>query len=422
MADSKRKQHGDSHEAQRGFALDVVRTLRDAGHQSLWAGGCVRDQLLGKRPKDYDVATSATPEQVRGVFGMRRTLPIGAAFGVITVLGPKEAGQIEVATFRSDAGYSDGRRPDRVEFTDAQHDASRRDFTINGLFFDPLGEQVLDYVGGQQDLAAGVVRAIGDADARIEEDKLRMLRAVRFAATFAFELAPDTAAAVQRHAAEIGVVSAERIGAELARMLTHENRRNAVCMLRDLDLLAPTLPELAGLAAPEFDARCKTLKRLADPTLPLALAACLPRSTRSPAGGRLCRRLKFTGDDANQTDWLLDHCPVIEDARAVAWPKLQRVLAARGAEDALRLVDAEQEAGSPETEYCRARMALPVEQWNPPPLVDGGDLIAAGFQPGPEFGKLLEQIRDEQLEGRLDSKQAALDYLRSRDATSHNER
>src|SRR3990172_5648449 len=173
---------------QRAFALQVVEMLRARGFEAFWAGGCVRDQLLGLVPKDYDVATNATPGLIREVFGERRTLAIGAAFGVVTVLGPRGAGQIEVATFRSDAAYSDGRHPDHVTFTDAQHDAQRRDFTINGLFYDPVAAKVIDYVGGQADLGAKLIRAIGDPRQRFAEDKLRMLRAVRFAATFEFKI------------------------------------------------------------------------------------------------------------------------------------------------------------------------------------------------------------------------------------------
>src|SRR5262245_25703221 len=201
--------------SQRDFALDIVRHLRGAGHEALWAGGCVRDQLLGLKPKDYDVATSATPDQIREVFGRRRSLPIGAAFGVITVLGPHEAGQIEVATFRTDAAYSDGRHPDSVAFTTAEHDAQRRDFTINGLFFDPVAEQVVDYVGGQDDLKRRTIRAIGDARQRLGEDKLRMLRAVRFAAAFGFTIEARTMHAIQEMAGDINTVSAERIGMEI---------------------------------------------------------------------------------------------------------------------------------------------------------------------------------------------------------------
>jgi poly(A) polymerase len=214
--------------SQREFALDVVKRLRDAGHNALWAGGCVRDQLLGLSPKDYDVATSALPDAVRDLFGRRRTLAVGASFGVITVLGGKPLEPIEVATFRTDGDYRDGRRPESVAFTDAEHDAQRRDFTINGLFYDPLEERVVDYVGGVADIEARVVRAIGDPRRRFGEDKLRMLRAVRFAATYGFALDPDTLAAIRDMAAGVTAVSGERIGGELRRVLTHRLRRRGV--------------------------------------------------------------------------------------------------------------------------------------------------------------------------------------------------
>ena len=191
----------------RQSALEVVQRLRAAGYEAVWAGGCVRDQLLGIEPKDYDIASSATPDEVRRLFGRRHTLPIGASFGVITLLGPWKAGQIEVATFRSEAGYSDGRHPDRIEFSTAEIDAQRRDFTINGLFYDPETDQVLDYVGGRDDLAAGIIRAIGDPDERIGEDKLRMLRAIRFAARFGFQLDEPTRTAISKRADELHMVS-----------------------------------------------------------------------------------------------------------------------------------------------------------------------------------------------------------------------
>ena len=200
---------------QRDFAEEVVRKLQSAQFQAYWAGGCVRDQLLGRVPKDYDVATNAQPEQIREVFGRRRTLAIGAAFGVITVLGPKPAGQVDVATFRRDAHYSDGRHPDSVTFSSAEEDASRRDFTVKGLFFDPLSETVIDYVGGQEDLRGRVVRAIGDPQARLAEDKLRMLRAVRFAAVLDFQLDRATLEAITAMADQLPAVSPERIAARI---------------------------------------------------------------------------------------------------------------------------------------------------------------------------------------------------------------
>src|SRR5436190_4202816 len=232
---------------QRAFALEIAQKLRGAGFEALWAGGCVRDELLGLVPKDYDVATSATPDQIRNLFGHRRTLPIGASFGVITVLGPREAGQIEVATFRTDAAYSDGRHPDAVTFTTAEHDAQRRDFTINGLFYDPIAEKVVDYVGGQNDLQARIVRAIGDPRSRLSEDKLRLLRAVRFAATFNFAIDSETLAAIQDMAPEINTVSPERIGMEIRRMLIDPNRAQALSLLLETKLLAHVLPEVANL-------------------------------------------------------------------------------------------------------------------------------------------------------------------------------
>src|SRR2546421_7584616 len=201
---------------EREFAIDVVRRLQEAGHQALWAGGCVRDELLGLVPKDYDVATSARPDEVRRLF--RRTVAVGASFGVVNVLGPRDADaplQVEVATFRSDVGYSDGRRPDQVVFSSDREDALRRDFTINGMFFDPLAGKLIDYVGGQADLKARVLRAIGDPAVRFTEDKLRLLRAVRFATRFDLTLDAATANAVRAMAPEITVVSAERIAKEL---------------------------------------------------------------------------------------------------------------------------------------------------------------------------------------------------------------
>jgi len=212
---------------QQQFAEDVVGRLREAGFEAYWAGGCVRDQMMGRRPKDFDVATSATPEQIRELFGRRRTLAIGAAFGVITVLGGKPLEPIEVATFRRDAAYSDGRHPDSVTFSSAEEDASRRDFTINGLFYDPVEKKVIDFVGGCEDMQRRVIRAIGCPRDRITEDKLRMLRAVRFAAALEFEIDEETFLAVREMADQIGVVSAERIAAEVTKMLIGRNRVRA---------------------------------------------------------------------------------------------------------------------------------------------------------------------------------------------------
>ncbi len=231
-------------EKQRRFAVEVVEELRGAGFTAYWAGGCVRDQLVARTPWDYDVATDAKPDEIRRLFGRHRTLAIGAAFGVITVLGPAEAGQVEVTTFRRDADYSDGRHPDRVTFSSPEEDARRRDFTINGMFYDPLADHIIDFVGGEADLRARIVRAIGDARERFTEDKLRMLRAIRFATLFGFELEPATEAAIREMAAEITVVSAERIAAEIEIMLVHANRARAVRLMAETRLLNAVLPEV----------------------------------------------------------------------------------------------------------------------------------------------------------------------------------
>src|SRR4051812_43094736 len=218
--------------SERDFAVDVVRRLRGAGHQALWAGGCVRDELLGLTPKDYDVATSARPEEVRGLF--RRTVAVGMSFGVVEVLGPyTSAGRllVQVATFRSDGVYSDGRRPDSVVFSSPREDALRRDFTINGMFFDPIKGELIDYVGGQDDLRRQVLRAIGDPLQRFSEDKLRLLRAVRIAARFGLEVERGTADAIRAMADQIGVVSAERIADEVRKMLVDRHRVRALSLI-----------------------------------------------------------------------------------------------------------------------------------------------------------------------------------------------
>src|SRR5437870_9686999 len=217
---------------EREFAIDIVRKLRQAGYQALWAGGCVRDELLGLIPKDYDVATNARPEEVRKLF--RRTIAVGMSFGVIEVLGPRvEDGplKVQVATFRSDVSYTDGRHPDAVIFSSPEQDALRRDFTINGMFYDPLEGRLIDYVGGEEDLKAKVLRAIGDPATRIAEDKLRMLRAVRLAARFELRIEPATFAAIRAVADQITVVSAERIADELRKLLVDPHRAHGVSLL-----------------------------------------------------------------------------------------------------------------------------------------------------------------------------------------------
>jgi tRNA nucleotidyltransferase/poly(A) polymerase len=411
--------------AQRDFALDLVKKLRAAGCEALWAGGCVRDQLLGLEPKDYDVATSAKPDEIRDLFGWRRTIAVGAAFGVITVLGPRAAGQIEVATFRSDAAYSDGRHPDHVTFTNAREDALRRDFTINGLFYDPVTEEVVDYVDGRADLERKLIRAIGDPGLRIREDRLRMLRAVRFAATFGFTIEPATLAAVQQSAAEVITVSPERIGMEIRRMLVDANRGSSLALLRESRLLEHVLPEIAALAPADWEETVRILKALNDPSLPLALAALLFRvspttdwSHQRPVGDQnasppalvahVARRLRYTNKECERAAWLLANGPAIARATEISWPQLQRLLVHDGAAELLQLHEAIAGAQNAALAFCRERLAWPAERLNPPPLVDGADLIAHGLTPGPEFSRWLEAARDAQLDGQIGSHKEAL--------------
>jgi len=404
--------------AQRAFALDIVQKLRAAGYEALWAGGCVRDELLGLVPKDYDVATSATPDQIRDVFGRRRTLPIGAAFGVITVLGPRTAGQIEVATFRSDAAYSDGRHPDSVTFTNAEHDAQRRDFTINGLFYDPVAGAVVDYVGGQKDIERKIIRAIGDPRLRLSEDKLRMLRAVRFAAAFNFEIDSATFEAIRQMAADINTVSAERIGMEIRRMLIDPNRAVALRLLRDTKLLSQVLPEANRLTEAEFEETARVLTALSEPTLSLAFAALL--LFIAEPGNDTGRRLRFTNKEIDRANWLHGNMNVVQKSQTLPWPVLQRILTHEGSTELMSLYEAVAGPDDPALALCRDRLAWPAERLNPPPLVTGGDLIDHGLQPGKEFSLLLEQIRDAHLDGEIATRDEALalaDRLRRQDKT-----
>lgn len=422
-----------SADAARRFAVEVVKKLRHAGFEAMWAGGCVRDQMLGRQPDDYDVATNAVPDQIRQVFGRRRTLPIGAAFGVITVRGPREAGQIEVATFRRDAQYSDGRHPDSVTYSTAEEDAQRRDFTINGMFFDPLAEQVIDYVGGQQDLKQKIVRAIGDPQARFQEDKLRLLRAVRFAATFDFTLEAATRAAIKQLAPQVLVVSAERIGGEMRRMLLHPGRAVAVQLLSDCQLLDVVLPESTRLTATEaspddgaeapdrsWRRTLQTLESLQRPTSAMALAALLREIPASPDDGdelaqHVGRRWRLSRSESDGAARLMALEGVVRKASQLPWPRLQRVLVSDGVEELLcfsEIVANVVDGQSGEIEFCRQKLALPEEELNPPMLLTGGDLKTLGVPPGPIYRTILEQTRDAQLEKRITAKSEALTYAK----------
>ncbi|MGE0606639.1 MAG: CCA tRNA nucleotidyltransferase [Pirellulales bacterium] len=402
-------------EQQRLFAIEAVQRLRDGGFVAYWAGGCVRDQLLGRRPKDYDVATSATPPQISRVFRNRKTLQVGAAFGVVVVIGGRRAGQIDVATFRHDVGYSDGRRPDEVVFSDPEQDALRRDFTINGLFFDPIEDAVIDFVGGQEDLKSRVVRAIGDPRARLAEDKLRMLRAVRFAATLGFELESATAAAIAEMASRITVVSAERITQEMRAMLSHASRAQAVKTLHNLGLLAAILPE-APTSQPVWSRTLSLLQSLSLGTFESALAGLFWHARREtpPLAETVetaALRWKLSNKELDRAKWLVRHRQELANAQALPWPRLQRLLISPGIEELLDLYQAgagEDPQVAASVNYCRQQRALPVEKLNPPPLLTGDDLLRHGVPGGPRFKSLLEQVRDAQLTESITSPAEAL--------------
>ncbi len=399
------------HEEQRRFATEVVGRLRQAGFEAYWAGGCVRDQLMGRAPKDYDVATSATPPQIRRLFGHRRTLAIGAAFGVITVLGPKPAGQVEVTTFRQDAAYSDGRHPDHVTFSSAEVDAWRRDFTINGLFYDPIGLRVIDFVGGQKDLAGRVIRAIGEPRHRFAEDKLRLLRAVRFSATLDFRLEADTLAAVRQMAAEITVVSPERIAMEMRRMLVDPRRGEAIRLVLHCGLAPAVLPEIVPddeAARRRLDHALAVLERVAKPEFPLALGALLHELVDPAGARRVCNRWRLSNKETDRVTWLVEQHAALGGARSMAWSVLQPLLIAEGIEDLLAFSEAASPAGCDEAAYCRSLLEQPREVLDPPPLITGDDLLAHGVSSGPQYRILLGRARAAQLDKQIQTKQDAL--------------
>jgi poly(A) polymerase len=434
-------------ERRREFATQVVRQLRDAGFTALWAGGCVRDLLLGRSPSDYDVATSATPEQVMKLF-RNRTIPVGAAFGVVRVRSPLHDGdEVEVATFRSDGAYLDGRRPESVVFSSPELDAARRDFTINGMFLDPLTDELIDYVGGQADLEAGILRAIGDAEARFGEDKLRLIRAVRFAARFGLEIAPATRAALVAMAGQINVVSVERIAQELRKILTHPSRVDALNLALETGLLAAVLPPLIAIKGifqgkpyqPEGDLWDHTMLVLKflppEPSFTLALAALLhdvgKTSTLAIHNGRMtfhnheqvgrqiaekiCRRLKLSNSERERIAWLVEYHQYLGEAKRLREAKLKRILASPGIEELLALHRADALASfgeCPQIEYCEYYLRVqPAGPINPPPLVTGHDLVRHGLSPGSHFATILEQLREAQLDRVVNSKREALEWL-----------
>lgn len=393
-----------------GPAVEIIRKLSAHGHQALLAGGCVRDLLLGNWPEDYDVATDATPERIGQLF--RRTRRVGAQFGVVLV---RQRGRwVEVATFRADAPYLDGRRPSAVTFSDARHDAQRRDFTVNGMFLDPLSGTVIDYVGGRADLAARVIRAIGEPAERFAEDHLRLIRAVRFAARLGFEIEPVTLAALKTHAPRLATVAAERVREELEKMLTHASRRRAFTLLAETGLLAYLWPG-AAWTPDQLAAADALLARLTGPvSFPLALAVLL--ADRGPAElERTARALCCSNEQRERLIWLVAHQADLDQPRRLALSGLKRLLAQPAWDDLRRWAEARYRA-LPDGDSRRAALAerlaaIAPEKIQPPPLVTGDDLLARGVSPGPIYKRVLDELYTRQLDEELTSREQALREL-----------
>ncbi len=434
-------------------AIDVVRTLRQRGHEAYLVGGCVRDIVLGRDPADYDVATAATPDEVMRIFP--RTYGVGAQFGVVLVPGDDDTVPTEVATFRSDGLYSDGRHPDEVRFTkSAEEDVRRRDFTINGLLLDPLkgmgAAAVLDYVGGRADIEAGVIRTIGAPAQRFQEDKLRMLRAVRFAARFAYQIVPETMAAMRQLAPQISQVSQERVRDELTKMLTEGRARQAFELLDDSRLLAEVLPEVARYKGveqppqyhPEGDVWTHTRMMLeglsagASPTLAWSVllhdVGKPPTFRRAPdrirfdnhadIGAKMAeaigRRLRMSNDDIEQITSIVAQHMKFPELPKMRESTLKRFLRQPRFEEHLEMhrldcLGSHRDLGL--YEFAQEKLAsIPEEQIRPQLFVTGDDLIAAGYPPGPRFKNMLAAAEDAQLEGAVHSREEAMEFIRQR--------
>src|SRR5579863_8292834 len=427
------------------LAVSIIGRLRDAGYVAYLTGGCVRDLLLGRDPKDFDVATSARPDELLKLFPGAGQ--VGAHFGVVLV--HKEDAQVEVATFRSDLEYRDGRHPDGVHFeTDPRQDALRRDFTINALLLDPASGEILDFAGGRADLDSRLIRAIGEPERRFREDHLRLLRAVRFAARLGFEIEAETFAAIQSLAPLIQSVSAERVRDEIARILTEGGARRGFELLEASRLLQEVLPEVAALKGveqppefhPEGDVWTHTLMMLdglREPTITLALGVLL-HDVGKPATFRVAERIRFDGHvekGIGIAHALLNRLRfphhVMEGVEALIANHMKFMEVPRMRESTLkrfmrqpdfeehmelhRLDCLSSHGGLENYEFVRKKQQeVPPEQLKPTPLLTGRELIAAGYRPGPQFGIVLSEIEDAQLEGRISTAAEAIEMARKR--------
>ena len=426
-------------------AREIAARLRENGYMAYFAGGCVRDMVRGLTPKDYDIATDARPEAVQKLFP--RTYAVGAHFGVIIVL--ENGFQFEVATFRSDEGYIDGRHPSAVRFSSPEEDATRRDFTINGMFYDPVAEEVIDFVGGRADIAAKLVRAIGDPAERLAEDRLRMLRAVRFATVLDYKIDNGTWKALVANAPSINQISAERIRDELVRVLTSPNRVRGWDLLDSSGLMRVILPEIDAMKGclqpvqfhPEGDVFQHTrlmLQFLPEKvSVPLVFSVVLhdvakPRTATVDETGRIrfsghdrlgaemteeiMRRLRFSGAEIEATVEMVRQHMVFKDVPKMRVAKLKRFMARPTFEDELELHRVDCEGSHRMLDnyefLLRKREEFANEPIIPLPLVRGDDLIALGLKPGPKFGEILETAETQQLEGKLRTREEALEWVK----------
>ena len=390
-------------------AIQIIRRLRKAGFQALLAGGCVRDMLLGKKPKDHDVVTDATPAEVCKIF--RRTIKVGAKFGVIIILADSQ--QVEVATFRTETGYTDGRRPDKVSFTSAQQDALRRDFTVNGMFYDPLQKKVMDYVGGQKDLKSKNLRTIGKADERFSEDYLRMLRAVRFAAQLDFEIEKNTLIAVKKYSGRITKISGERIAAELELLSAAAGRKKGVKLLIKTGLAERIFPifknaRTAELAVKVFDYLPKGI------VFELAVAALFVACRTGDAMENL-KILKLSRNQLKHIKFLLERRGYLLNSD-MGLAHLKLIISEPYFEDLYSLQKAIQKADGKSLSALltvrRRADALAGSQLRPKPLLNGHELIQLGAEPGPQVGHVGRELYIEQLSENITTRQQASNWVK----------
>src|ERR1051326_98424 len=389
------------------LAIAIINELREKGYEAYLVGGCVRDMVMGLEPADYDIATSARPEEVVKMFP--RTERIGAQFGVILVI--YRGHPFEVATFRSDEAYVDGRRPTGVVYTDARQDVLRRDFTINGLLYDPVTKDVIDYVGGQADIKAKLVRAIGDARARFDEDKLRILRAIRFGARFGYQIEPVTWAAACAMAGKIHQVSSERVREELTRILTEGQAARGFRLLDESGLRTEILPDLDWTEHIQ-----RSLKLLRPGTEPDFAMGVLLQQTAVSKVERIVQRLKFSRAEMHHIVALVENLPRFFGIHQMPVASLKRFFRLNRFEDHIELARIYRLAAGEDladVNYVRRKRT----EWTdqdifPQPLVTGDDLISMGFAPGPVFKDILNRLEEEQLEGRLANPGQALEFIK----------